>query len=302
MPRVGLALHIHDAELSFLYHRDSLLKHRRSENETLETSLAFNATTAREWEAYLRTREDIRFNGSDSHHSTPVDSFAVYLKLEALGVLIAEDRRQGCLKTTSKSYEDKLLRWHKSFYQNNPADQDDELCLLPLWHWTFINLLVDVDKIESAIGRDGPERGFQALEYITNWAATKDAARCMMHAFLLQRRLEALKLDHTPALHVPRIAFSAAIVSYCFITYGPGNDPLNGASNLINTTHPEFRILGEHVKELTYLSRLTWNRTATSSVTAATLCVLNGLLEMMGVWGLAGRFAKIIARLIDGEA
>ena len=287
---------------SFLYHRDSLLKHRRSENETLETSLAFNATTAREWEASLRTREDIRFNGSDSHHSTPVDSFAVYLKLEALGVLIAEDRRQGCLKTTSKSYEDKLLRWHKSFYQNNPADQDDELCLLPLWHWTFINLLVDVDKIESAIGRDGPERGFQALEYITNWAATKDAARCMMHAFLLQRRLEALKLDHTPALHVPRIAFSAAIVSYCFITYGPGNDPLNGASNLINTTHPEFRILGEHVKELTYLSRLTWNRTATSSVTAATLCVLNGLLEMMGVWGLAGRFAKIIARLIDGEA
>ncbi|KAG4423723.1 hypothetical protein IFR04_003148 [Cadophora malorum] len=300
--RVGLALHIHDAELSFLYHRDSLLKHRRSENETLETSLAFNATTAREWEASLRTREDIRFNGSDSHHSTPVDPFAVYLKLEALGVLIAEDRRQGCLKTTSKSYEDKLLRWHKSFYQNNPADQDDELCLLPLWHWTFINLLVDVDKIESAIGRDGPERGFQALEYITNWAATKDAARCMMHAFLLQRRLEALKLDHTPALHVPRIAFSAAIVSYCFITYGPGNDPLNGASNLINTTHPEFRILGEHVKELTYLSRLTWNRTATSSVTAATLCVLNGLLEMMGVWGLAGRFAKIIARLIDGEA
>ena len=298
---MGLALHIHDAELSFLYHRDSLLKHRRSENETLETSFAFNATTAREWEACLRTREDIRINGSNSDRPTSVDSFAAYLKLEAIGVLISEDRRQGCLETTSKSFEDKLLRWHESFIQKKPDDQDDELCLLPLWHWTFINLLVDLDRIESAIGRDGPERGFQALEYVTSWASTKDAARCMMHAFLLQKRLEAMKLDNTPALHVPRIAFSAAIVSYCFITHGPGNDPLTSSSNLFSTAHPEFRVIGEHIKQLTYLSRLTWNRTATSSVTAATLCVLNGLLEMMGVWGLAGRFANIIARLIDGE-
>ena len=196
MPRVGLALHIHDAELSFLYHRDSLLKHRRSENETLETSLAFNATTAREWEASLRTREDIRFNGSDSHHSTPVDSFAVYLKLEALGVLIAEDRRQGCLKTTSKSYEDKLLRWHKSFYQNNPADQDDELCLLPLWHWTFINLLVDVDQRRRSM-HDArlltPEktRGFEARSY-PRPPRTKDRILCC-HCVLLLHHIWAGK-------------------------------------------------------------------------------------------------------------
>ncbi|PVH73612.1 hypothetical protein DL98DRAFT_606979, partial [Cadophora sp. DSE1049] len=299
--RVVLALHIHDAELSFLYHRDSLLKHRRSENETLETSLAFNATTARDWEACLKTEQEPQVETGGLHRQRPVDTFALYVKLEAIGVLIADDRRQGCLETTFTSYEESLLRWYNSFTRNQPADQHDELCLPPLWHWTFMNLLVDLDKIESSIGRDGPERGYQALEYVTTWASTKDAARCMMHAFMLQKRLEALKFDDSPAIHVPRITFAAAIVSYCFITYGPGNDPQNGPSNLFDTTAPEVRVLGVDIKQLAYISRLTWNRNAASSVTAATLCVLNGLLERMNVWGLASRFADIVARLIDGE-
>lgn len=299
--RIVLALHIHDAELSFLYHRDSLLKHRRSENETLKTSPAFNATTAREWETCFKTEEDFQCITGVSHRHHSVDKFALYIKLEAIGVLIAEDRRQGCLETSSKTYEDSLLRWYESFTRYQQVDQSDELSLIPLWHWTFMNLLVDLDKLESAIGRDGPDRGYQALEYVTTWASTKVAGRCMMHAFMLQKRLEASKFDGTPAIHVPRITFAAAIVSYIFVTYGPGNDPQNGLSNLFDTTAPEFRVLGADVKQLAYISRLTWNRNEASSVTAATLCVLNGLLERMSVWGLAGRFADILAHLIDGE-
>ncbi|KAK0125790.1 hypothetical protein ONS95_007422 [Cadophora gregata] len=300
--RIVLALHIHDAELSFLYHRDSLLKHRRSQNETLQTSLAFNATTAQDWEACLRTAEESQADSRDLHHQSPSDSFAAYIKLEAIGVLITEDRRQECLETTCKNYEDSLLSWHQSFTRNQQFDKSDEFSLIPLWHWTFMNLLVDLDLIESAIGRDGPERGYEALEYVTNWVSTKDAARCMMHAFLLQKRLEVLKSDDSPAIHVPRITFAAAIVSYCYIAYGPGHDPLNGSSTLFDMAVPELRALRTDAKQLTCISRLTWNRNTTSSVTAATLCVLNGLLERMSVWGLAGRFASIVSRLIDAEA
>ncbi|KAH7348902.1 hypothetical protein BKA65DRAFT_397962 [Rhexocercosporidium sp. MPI-PUGE-AT-0058] len=301
--RIVLALYIHDAELSFLYQRDSLLKHRRSENETLTTSRAFAATSAKDWAEILTADHEQPATGSVCH-SHPRDAFAAYIKLESIGVLISEDRRQGCLNdVTSKRYEDSLLRWYEGFSGLLRADQSDEFCLLSLWHWTFMNLLVDFDRLESAIGRDGPGETQESLEYVSSWASTPAASRCMMHAFLLQKRLEALRFNETAAIHVPRILFSAALASYCYIHYGPGNDgDSHPSASRFDMSHPEFQLLGSYIGHLSRLTRLTWSRAITSSITAATLCEINGFLQRVNEWGLAGRFRNIIARLIDGEA
>ncbi|KAL5322251.1 hypothetical protein ACEPPN_010223 [Leptodophora sp. 'Broadleaf-Isolate-01'] len=301
--RIVLALHIHDAELSFLYHRDSLLKHRRSEKETLATSRAFGATSAKDWADVLTADYERPELGLESMTNSK-DAFAAYIKLESIGVLISEDRRQGCLDVAAfKKYDDSLLQWYKLSSGYLREDQKDEFCLLPLWHWTFMNLLVDFDQLEGAIGRDGPNEAQKSLEYVSNWATTAAAPRCIMHAFLLQKRLGVLRFGETVAVHVPRILFAAAIASYSYINYGPGNDgDSQPSTSRFDMSHPEFQLLGSYIGQLSRLTRLSWSQGVTSSVTAATLCEVNGILQRMNEWGLAGKFGGIIARLIDGEA
>ncbi|KAJ5042690.1 uncharacterized protein L3040_004089 [Drepanopeziza brunnea f. sp. 'multigermtubi'] len=312
--RIAPALKIQDAELSSLLHRDSLLKHRAPAKPLLTTDRAFGAASASEWLSAVKAGDSSRPAADGNTHipRTSPDAFAAYLRLESLGVTIAEDRRQGHLnEEISRNYQHTLLQWYAT---HNHTDQSsgpgggappDQLCLTSLWHWTFVALSVDLDQLEIAIGRDGPDAAAEALSsYVRPWASTSDAARCAMHAFALQRNLQAQRFDAIPAIHVPRTLFSAAVVWYCFVRYGPGNN-----SPQLRLDHrpfavgswPEFAVLsGSAREELVALSDLTWNRGATSAVTAATLCELGCQLQRINVWGLAGKFAGIVARLLDG--
>ena len=265
---------------------------------------SFSATTASKWAStakqHARSDPTRVENAGQSH---PRDLFDAYVELEGLGVMITDDRLRDRLDQAAfDTHQQGLLSWYESCAESLGQKQPDQLCLKALWHWTYMNLLVDLDQLESAIGRDGPEAARDAVTYVTQWSSTPSSSRCMVHAFFIQKQFQSFRLEDIPAIHAPRILFTAAIAWYCYIQYGPGNDGANSLVDLFDANLPEFRIMGSDIGHLSHISNMSWSPSTTSSIKMATLCQLGGLLQRMTEWGLAGKFAMIVARLIDGEA
>jgi hypothetical protein len=316
-PRVSLALQIHDAELSALLHREPLLKHIIPENQWQASGRAFSASSASKWAHAVQ--EDARLHAARAEifgKRQLGDTFTAYVRLEGLGVMIADDRRQGHLDQAAfDNYQKNLIGWHEAFISVAGPEQPGQLCLVALWHWTFMALLVDFDQLESAIGRDGLEAAEDAITYASTWASTPNASRCMLHAFLIQKQLQGLSFDDVPAIHTPRIVFSAAIAWHCFIRYRRGNDTFESSIGLLNTDWPEIGVMGsvgifavtwktqrQLASEMSFITNLSWKQGAESSIRANTLCELGGLLQRMSQWGLAGKFSNTVTRLIEDES
>ena len=235
-----------------------------------------------------------------SRQPRQVFSFSEYVSLEAIGMSISKDRRDGRLDDPAvKSYRDSLTNWYTDYGKSTTNEQPRQFCLTMLWHWVYMCLLVDFDQLECAIGRDGLEAAGSGIEYISDWVSSPDSTRCVLHAFLAQRQLQRLPFDSVPAVHVPRILFSAAITWYCYLQYG--------APENIGTTHfaelgasfPEFAILDSLAKNQLYeITQLSWKRGRMSDLKAVTLCELGDLLQHIKHWGIARALAKIVACLI----
>jgi hypothetical protein len=303
--RIVLALQIHDAELSALLHREPLLKHGKSKHPSHAIYRSFEATSALSWASSARhhaTSDTITVDTTGQADQR--DLFTAYIKLQAIGVNIGEDRRQDELdQDTINDHHEKLLAWHETYAESVEQEESDHLCLLALWHWTYMTLLVDLNKLEAAIGRDGPDAAQEAVSYVIDWASTPESSRCIMHALLLQKQIQFLRFQQTPAIHIPRIIFSASVAWHCYIKYGPGNDTPNAETTMFDTSYPEFKAGGPKVlKRLSAITHWSRHQGAISCIKAATLCELGGLLHRMNEWGLAGTLAKVVARLIDDEA
>jgi hypothetical protein len=302
--RIVLALQIHDAELSALLHREPFLRNVKSRHPSHATYRSFEATTASNWASVRQDggSDTITVDSPGQPHQR--DLFTAYIKLQSVGLKIKEDRLQDQLdQHTSNAHHETLLSWHEFYSKSVEDEETDHLCLLSLWHWTYMTLLVDLDQLESAIGRDGPESAQEAASYVSNWVSTPESSRCMLHAFLLQKQVQSIHFNQIPAIHIPRILFSAAMAWDCYIKYGPGNDALNPEATMFDTSLPEFKAAGSRtLKQLSCITSLSWNQGALSCIKAATLCELGGLLGRITEWGLAGTFSKVVARLIDNEA
>lgn len=227
-------------------------------------------------------------------------SFFAYVSLEGIGTSISKDQRDGRLDDTAfNSYHDDLVSWYKNYSELMTREQSGQLSLPMLWHWVYMCLLVDFDQLECAIGRDGSEAAESAADYISYWVSSPNSTRCALHAFLAQRQLQSLPFDNVPAIHVPRILFSAAVAWYCYLQYGLGQ---NSATTLLDdpTSHfPELGMLSPPTqKQLVDITQLSWKRGGMSDLKAATLCQLGDSLQHIKHWGIARAFAKIVACLI----
>ena len=265
---------------------------------------SFAATTAAKW---VSTAKQEARSGTTRAGNVgppyPRELFNAYVKLEGLGVMISEDRLRDRLDQAAfNTHQQGLLDWYELHAESLGEDQPDQLCLRGLWHWTYMALLVDLDQLETAIGRDGPGPARDAISYVTKWASTPNSSRCMLHAFFIQKQFQSFRFEDIPAIHAPRILFTAAIAWYCYIQYGRGNDAADLSVELFDASLPEFQVMGSNVGHLSHISSLSWSPGTTSSIKMATLCKLGRLLQRMTDWGLAGKFAEIVARLIDGEA
>lgn len=269
-----LALQIHDAELSALLHRGPILKHSISEQQRQASTRSFAASTASEWASAAKQHDRLDTTRIENHgQSHSRDLFHAYVKLEGLGVMISDNRRQNRLDQAAfDTHQQDLLGWYELYAESLGDDQPDQICVIALWHWTYMALLVDLDQLESAIGRDGPEAARDALPYVTNWATTPSASRCMLHAYLMQKQFQSFRFKAIPAIHAPRILFSAAIAWYCYIQYGQGHDAVNPSVDLFDASLPEFRVISSSIGHLSHITSLSWSQGTTTSIKMATLC------------------------------
>ena len=287
-----------------MLHREPFLKSVKAINASPPTYRSFEATTASSWASSASEgcgSDTITVRSTSQPHQR--DLFTAYVKLQVIGGGIGDDRLQDKLdQDTFRAHQEALLHWHEYYAGSIKEEDPDHLGMMALWHWTYMHLLVDLDQLECAIGRDGPDAAQEAISYVSDWVSTPESSRCMLHAFLLQKQVQSIRFDQTPALHIPRILFSAVIAWYCYIKYGPGNDVLDPSAAPFDTNLPEFKAAGpKAIKQLASITNLGWNQGALSCIKAATLCELGGLLQRIKEWGSAGTFAKVVAHLIDNE-
>lgn len=157
---------------------------------------------------------------------------------------------------------------------------------------------VDLNRLELAVGKQGPAEASMQASYVHEWATSVDARRCVMHAFLLQKALDGLHSRRVVAMHVPRSLFSAAIVwsTYLDSLFGlPPSSIIEAPSNFeelkvigIDFTHQWQNVIG-------------FRNSSLSTVKASTLCTLADMLKQIGYWEIARKFSSILAPLIHGR-
>lgn len=263
----------------------------------------FSAGSSVEWASIVQdetTFGDMRYSGHDRQER--IESFSEYVILEGYGTSIAEDRLHDRLDDVAiNSYQEALLQWYQMHAQNDNEEQPGQLCLLMLWHWVYMSLLVDFDKLEQAIGRDGPEAASTAIDYVSTWVLSPNSTRCVLHALIPQRQCQSLRFDKVHALHLPRILFCAAVAWYCYLQYGPTESAAILFENL-PSHFPEMGFLSatsqKHISEIT---RLSWRHGEMSTVKAMTLCEIGESLQRISHWGIASEFARIVSHLIYND-
>lgn len=193
-----------DAEITSLLHLDPLLRHRL---EALPTLSIYNID-----------------HGSlvKSDDSREIDSFAAYVSLQQITASIHRARAlfpddPSALVRTNEA----LLKW---WYQCKATcyvpPQDDTLQLRILLSSTHMMCQVDMDKLERAIGRDGPLGARECLPYVRSWATSPKIWRCVAYAMVTLDETEHMRLGSEPALHVARAVFQAGLVLLSFSALG----------------------------------------------------------------------------------
>ena len=262
-----------------------------------------------------------------------------YVILHGISASVCAKRQLGFRNALDfDGFRDSLMCWYYTFEVDRLPSvaitsnyQMDGFCLMVLWHSIFMTLLVDFNRLERAIGRDGSTDllSDNDTDYATQWAASMDAKRCVLHAHLLQKALGSMRFDAEPAIHVPRCLFNAAIVWYCYTRFGrapntpsqASHDSASGSIAEQEHRFPEIQILEKqspgHVFGQLFQSASTPDgmgsqaqaqhpnpRQRDQSATAlevGTLCSLTDTLQRIGHWNIARRFAGILGNLVHTE-
>jgi hypothetical protein len=299
--RLVLGLQIHDAELAVMFHHEPLLRHEKESSRHSTSEQLFNATSASSWlvlgRRLERTDENPSLVGASAPQKIPrmLSAFDGYARLSGIAAAICESRQQLLLETSKQLFFiSKLLRWQQEAKDLWKDQTSDPHRLTILWHSTFISLLADCEKMESAVGKDGLAGVSQTQGYIIEWASSPAASRCLMHAFCLQKRAELIQYGHEPAIHVPRCLFQAAYVWYLFSKNAPSN------SALPREDFPEFQQISTALPQ--DLFQRASRRSENSAIAdLSTLYTLKDLLQRVGRWGLSKKYASILGLLIEGD-
>ena len=306
--RTALGVFIHDAEITALFHHEPFLRHRGKYIPLACSSEAFFAKSVDCWLRLMKRDANAEVTAPLCSHNgaTPLPSlrchissascfhtlFSAYAILEGIGAAICEDRIGDRFDHMSaKTYELDLVSWYETYGQSLKSESDP-LCLSILWHWIFMSNLVDLSRLELAVGKKGASRAASLAAYIHEWSSSIDSKRCLIHASLLQSQLENIPLRRVLAIHVPRCLFSAAITWAAHLHSGSLTIP-----PLENLDFPELRLLGVNFSRH-------WNNVigarkgSLSTVKGNTLCKVADMLREISHWEIAGRFSRILAPLI----
>lgn len=230
------------------------------------------------------------------------DSFAAYVYLASIAARICESRNLGELdEYTRAQHENSLVHWYQEFRVT--SDKTDPFCLMILWHSTFMTLFADLDMLERAVGRDGLVGLDDGSRDLSHWVSSLDAQRCIVHGLLVLKHVNEMQMGFEPAIHVPRTLFLAGITLFCYTYYRQIDQEttiLQSRDELLSL--PEIRLLD--TSSVMYIFKAERNRSDKLSVIeAAALCNIIDLLQRIGHWEIARKYASTLELIIqEGNA
>ncbi|RPB02447.1 hypothetical protein L873DRAFT_1673741 [Choiromyces venosus 120613-1] len=326
--RTVLGLYIHDVELASMFHHEPALRHHANILPLACSTELFEAPNAAIWAArYLAQDQNavtsapiktFRDFSDRIFPSWPVASpcpvtvsvppvitadytcmYTLYISLLSINAAACDAQSLGNLRSqeTFSSLSTALLQWHH-YYQNalklsSNGPQPCIFSLMALWHAVFLYLLVDINKLELAIGRDvnnPPSSAQEEVAYAMKWASTPSAKRAVIHGTLLQKQLANTPLDAEPAIHVSRALFHTGVVWCCWTKFAPQVD-VDGRD--VSKEWDEMQMLGVDTDKI--LGAAGGGRRV---IEKANLCALTDMLRRVGHWGIARRFARILGELV----
>lgn len=232
------------------------------------------------------------FNSTDGFHS--------YTELEGINARLMEQKFTSTASNQElvEQFEPQLIHFLDRHFRSKSEGNFDPFCLEVLWHSVFISLLVDISRLELAIGREGYEESLLHRDYVHTWSSSQEARRCALHGALILRKLQNMPLGVEPAIHVPRALYRAATVWYAYTEFG--RDPDTSFSEIPpspDINFPELSFLKLNSEVLLFEAngyRTSKPKTSESS----TLCGLVDLLHRIGHWGLSRIFAEQLSFLL----
>ena len=339
-----------------MFHHEPLLRHDAIGLPHAASNELFDAPTATSWCKELRRQVQNRLLIRDSLHSNQQQShfcsqplpdelackhsrMTAYVILHGISASVCEKRQLGFRNALDfDGFRDSLMCWYYTFEAERfPSTATtgnfpvDGFCLMVLWHSIFMALLVDFNRLERAIGRDGSTNLLSDDDtiYATQWATSLDAKRCVLHAYLLQKALGGMQFDAEPAIHVPRCLFNAAIVWYCYTRFSRApntsspvsHDSVCGSVLEQDLIFPEIQILEKrapnHVFGQIFQSmsvaegmgsqaqgqyqNIRQRGQSATTLEVGTLCSLTDTLQRIGHWNIARKFAGILGNLVHTE-
>ncbi|KIW32627.1 uncharacterized protein PV07_04158 [Cladophialophora immunda] len=313
MKRTALAIFIHDAEITALFHHEPFLRHRGNCIPLACHSDAFLATNVHNWARLIRNDPSTTSNSFICDHAGAArppllrnhiaaascchSVFTAYAVLQGIGASISEDRIGNQHDEISRAeHQADLIVWYQIYGVAIKAE-NDTLLLMALWYWTCMSNFVDLHRLELAVGKQGPMEAASHTSYVHGWTRSVEARRCLMHAFLLQKNLEELSSRRVVAIHVPRALFSAAIVWATFLnslSVFPPDPAPDGALDF-----PELKLLGINFAHQ-WQDVMGFRKGNLSAIKASTLCTLADTLKQIGYWEISRKFSSILALLIHG--
>ncbi|PBP25602.1 hypothetical protein BUE80_DR003458 [Diplocarpon rosae] len=307
----AMGLYIQDAQFASTFHHPPLLQHDASRLSVASNDELFAAATPTRWAHLTRLSPTptklsthLHVNQPSHHCTTPLSKelsckdsrLSASLILHSISASVQASKASNSLSSSVRQgYEESLICWYHAYEETRTTQEPDALCLMVLYHEIFMSLLVDFCQLELAIGSNAPE----AVAYARTWSTSIDAKRAIIHASLIHRQAEGIRYDAEPALHVPRSMFLAARAWYCYIHFDTSDQTLPGDGGEFDAI-PEIEMF--NIDPLQYLPGANGYGTGKPLVSeAATLGRLTDLLEQVGHWGIARRFAVIFRSLIYGE-
>ena len=311
--RIVLGLHIQDTEIAGVFQHESYLRHGAKQLPLAASKALFDASNATDWVGIYRNissygtkvhDEPTTFDNAEAscvNNIPPHSRFTIYAALGDLAAVIIEERYYERLDIhAEESFQENLILFYANYLTNLSTFEPYSFGITILWHLTFMALCADFDLLERAVGRDGSPLGPDTVTSIVSWTASPSAKRCVIHALLIKKQLEALPTGFEPAIHVPRATFLAAISWYCFGRYSSVAH-FYEVFTANSITLPEMEMMSVNPALLLFEANGFKIMQPDTMELNRSLSGFADLLQRIGHWEIARKFSLILRELIQTE-
>ncbi|KAE8374198.1 hypothetical protein BDV26DRAFT_300374 [Aspergillus bertholletiae] len=303
--RIAAGIRIHDLEISKLFLTDPYMRNAASELPVLAEDDLWSAPRAVDWKKAITPHLlDPRSGDICGQPPTPtapaskkasaswVHAFQDTFELDAISSSIQEARASGS-DVERKHNDASLIKFYEAHIAARRGQALYNYGLRISWHSSFIALYADINQLELVIGREGFDEAQLHIADVRKWACSENGSRCALHAAMILRELEHVDLGSEPPIHIPLMIFRAAIIWYCYTTFG--TDTPDTVRRPLN--FPELSNLGIDCQKLLFEAN-GFKASRPTSSDSYTFCGLVDMLQRIGHWGISRRFASILAVLL----